>query len=163
MMNLIWRNMPKVAAIERTVDSDSGELLDEKVRIREAEAEPDYVKLYIRAWLDFKEIKSVNTVFLAHLLPYMTYANKKQRIYLAPPLKREIAEELGWSPKTALNRFNQELRKLVRKGVLSHVGESAYQVNPELVGKGSWADIKELRATFHVIGEDAGKVDVETK
>lgn len=155
--------MSHIAVIDRTVDADTGELLDERTTLRKTESEPDYVKLYVRAWCDFKDIKGVNTSFLAHLLPYMTYAAKGQRIYLAPPLKREIASELGWSDKTALNRFNQELRKLVKCGVLTHIGESSYAVNPELVGKGSWADVKRLRATFEVIGPDAGKVEVETE
>lgn len=155
--------MTKVAVVDRVIDSDTGELVDEQVTMRQTEQEPDYVKLYVRAWCDFKDIKGVNSAFLAHLLPYMTYAAQGQVIYLAPPLKRVIATELGWSQKSALNRFNQELRKLVSRGVLSHVGESTYQVNPELVGKGSWADIKALRATFHVVGPDAGKVDVESE
>lgn len=154
--------MSIAAAIERTVDSDTGEVVSQAVTTIDREAEPDYVKLYVRAWCEFKEIKGVNTTFLAHLLPYMTYASRGQRIYLAPLMKREIASELGWAEKTALNRFNQELRKLVKQGVLKHDGTDAYTVNPELVGKGSWRDIKALRATFEVIGPNAGKVTVET-
>lgn len=155
--------MAKVAVVDRVVDNETGEIVDEKTTLRVTEQEPDYVKLYVRAWCDFKNIKGINSAFLVHLLPYMTYAEQKQTLYLAPPLKRAIAQRLGWSEKTALNRFNQELRKLVRKGVLTHVGESSYQVNPELVGKGNWADIKKLRATFHVIGPDAGNVEVESE
>lgn len=150
-----------VTTIERTVDAETGELLTHKVTTRESEPEPDYVKLYVRAWCDFKDIKGINTTFLVHLLPYMTYAKQGQVIFLAPLLKRQIADELGWASSDALNRCNKELKKLVKAGIMMHVGTNAYAVNPELVGRGSWADIKSLRATFNVIGPQAGTVEVE--
>lgn len=154
--------MGVAATVERTVDSATGEVVSQAVTTVDREAEPDYVKLYVRAWIEFKEIKGINSSLLAHLLPYVTYARQGQRIILSPILKREIAHELGWAEKTALQRFNNELRKLCAQGVLRNVGENTYAVNPELVGKGSWADIKLLRATFNVIGPKAGKVTVET-
>lgn len=158
--------MAAQATLERVVDADSGEVIREVSRTTEvipSSSEPDYVKLYVKAWCEFKDIKGINSAFLVQLLPYMTYARQGQVIFLAPLLKREIAEQLGWAESDALNRCNKELKKLVKCGILSHVGTNAYAVNPELVGKGNWADIKTLRATFSVMGPDAGTVQVVTE
>lgn len=150
------------ATVERTVDSFSGEVLSQTVTTREKSDEPDYVKLYIAAWASFKDLKGVNSAFVAKLLPFMAYANQKQVLALNSAIKRMIAADLGWSEKTALKRFSTELKLLEKAGVLVHVGRDMWCVNPELVGKGSWHDIKALRATFEVIGPKAGTVTVET-
>lgn len=112
--------------------------------------EPDYVKLYIKAWCEFKQVKGVNFKFLCSILPYMSYAEEKQLIVFSSCLKRIIAKNLKWAEGTALVRFNTELKKLVNSQVLRHYGRDTYQVNPELIGRGQWKNIKNLRATFNL-------------
>lgn len=158
--------MAKSKVKERlVVDDQTGEVLEHTTDVScetWIEPEPAYVKCYIEAWVAFKAVHGVNTKLICQLLPYINFANDQQRIILAPDIKREIAAKLGWSEKTALTRFSSEMGKLCRAGVLKAGGSGIWHANPELFGRGSWPDIRELRATFHVIGEGAGKVDVET-
>ena len=136
---------------KETVDRDTGEIIRESTTVSRIKSnEPDYVKLYIKAWCDFKEIKGINTSFLYQLLPYMTYATESQLLILSSYVKEEIAKTLGWSLNTYQQRFSRELKKLVKAGVISHIKTSTYQVNPELIGKGEWKDIRNLRATFNL-------------
>lgn len=131
--------------------TEEGVVLEEDTTIRYKTTEPDYVKLYIEAWCAFKGAgKNVNTNFLYHLLPYMTYAQEKQLIFLNAYIKQIIAEQLNWSEATLQNRFNVELNKLIRKKILKRVATSTYMVNPELIGRGEWKDIKNLQATFNL-------------
>lgn len=142
--------MAKKTLIKEIINAESGELLNtEATQINtRIDDEPDYVKFYIRAWCDFKNIKGINTNFLYQLLPFMTFAEKRQIISVGPFLKKEIAAELGWSEKTSLNRVAKEFKKLCNAGVLKQLDTCSFQVNPELIGRGSWKDIKRLRATF---------------
>ena len=154
----------KTALVERTVDLSTGEVVSETATstITEADDEPDYVKLYVSAWVAFKNVKGVNTSLVVQLLPFMAYADKRQVLFLNSAVKRMIARRLGWSEPTALKRFAAELRKLENAKILIHADRDMWVVNPELVGRGSWRDIRQLRATFNVIGPGAGGVDVET-
>lgn len=155
--------------MERTVYvSEDGEVLREEIETKRDRyiphtGEPDFIKLYIEAWTQFKGIKGVSTKVFVALLPYMTYADVSgegggQLIVLNAHIKRQICAELGYS---SLKALDNELSKLTKEQVITRVGTGTYQVNPELVGRGNWHDIKALRATFHVIGPDAGKVTVE--
>ena len=135
--------------IERR-DFENGELKQTTRESTLKTEEPDFVKLYIKAWCVFKNIKGINSNFLYALLPYMTYAKNGQKIFLNPALKREVGESLGWSEKTVLNRFDQETKKLIKNKVLKRLKGGCVAVNPELIGKGNWSEIRALRATFNI-------------
>lgn len=146
-----------------TIDRETGEVVSERTvtyDVMPASDEPDYVKLYVRAWVVFKGMHGINPTdsdVLAALLQYMSYAQNGQIVYTSAAMKRVITEQLHCS----MGAVNNALTRLAKHGVLKRVDRGAYQVNPELVGKGPWADIKRLRATFSVIGPDAGTVSVE--
>lgn len=132
------------------INQETGLLLEQEREIRYRTEEPDYVKLYLNAWCVFKEVKGVNIKLLYQILPFMTYSEDQQLICFTTYLKKEIARKLEWSEKSALNRFNQELRKMCSTKVLKKIDRDTYQVNPELIGRGSWKDILKLRATFNL-------------
>ena len=133
------------------VNYDTGEIIRESKMSRVSRSdEPDYIKFYVRAWCSFKDIKGVNMPFLMELLPLMTYANQGQMIYVNSALKRDIAKKLGWSERTPVERASNELRNLCNKGILKKIQTGAYQVNPELIGKGEWKDIKFMIGSLHV-------------
>lgn len=143
--------------IERVVNNETGEVINERKKkvVCKRTEEPRYVKFYFKAWCAFKNIKGVNMHFLCALLPYMGYAGiDGQRIYLNSILKRDIAKKLEWREKSALSRFNNELAKLSKAGIVKNVGRDTYQVNPKLVGRGSWADIEDQIALFHINNGD---------
>lgn len=145
------------------IDSETGEVLkviETQTNVIPSTDEPKFVKLYIDAWCDFKGLDGLSPAdkdVLFKLLPVMTYAREGQIIYTNAELKRRIADDLSLQTSTITNSIS----RLNKFGVLKRVGMGTYQVNPELVGKGNWADIKRLRATFHVIGPDAGHVEVQ--
>lgn len=141
-----------------TIDRMTGVVLEEsKQKIIKTE-EPDYVKFYIKAWCAFKNIKSFNNSFFFALLnnASLMYADKGQLLLLNTYIKRQVGKDLNWSEKTVLNRFNQEIKKLTDSQLLSRIELNVYRVNPELIGKGQWKDIKKLRPIFNL---ETGKVD----
>lgn len=151
--NIFEKEVYMATLIEETekVDLTTGKITTEQTIIKRVRAdEPKYIKLYLNAWCDFKEIKGINIAFLYYLLPAMTYASEHQTIYTNSAMKKNIAKNLGWSEKTATQRASLEIRKLCKAGVLKKIQNGEYQVNPELIGKGDWKDIRKLRATFNL-------------
>lgn len=156
------------STIERThtvVTDVDGTVLSERedtttYNVIPASTEPDYVKLYIGAWCEFKGVSGLRPTdkdVLVRLMRVMSYARDGQIIYVNASLKRDIAADLDVS----LSAINMAITRLTKTVVLKRIDTAKYQVNPELVGRGNWADIRRLRATFDVIGPDAGRVTVE--
>ena len=112
-------------------------------------AEPDYIKLYIDCVFTMKGLrKGLNPIFLA-FIKHMTYADIEgeyggQIIYTNMALKKSIANQLG----LGIDSINKALSEFVKAGIFKRVAVATYQVNPSIVGKGEWKDIKNIIATF---------------
>lgn len=144
-----------------TVDLQTGEVVrtvnEEVTRWSARESdEPDYIKLYVDAWVAFRGAKGIRSDVVCAFLRHMSYADEGQLIYVNSAMKEGICNALGISMKT----LNNELTKLTKVGIFKRVARGTYAVNPELVGRGSWKHVKRLRATFEVIGQNAGSVTV---
>jgi predicted transcriptional regulator len=132
---------------EVTHDED-GAVTAQKEVVRMAD-EPDFVKLYIDCVFTVKGVrKGINPIFLA-FLEHMSYAdiNTKyggQVIYVNKAMKSAIAEKLGLK----IDSINKALSELVRSGIFKRVETGTYQVNPNIIGRGQWTDIKNIRAIF---------------
>lgn len=146
-----------ITSFERR-DFESGELKRSEKEQSWKTHEPDFVKLYMAAWCEFKNIKGINTSFLYALLPYMGYADGDQLIYTNNAIKKEIGKKLGWSEKTVTNRASLELQKLCKSNILHKIENGKYMVNPELVGHGKWKDIRKCIAKFNL---STGKTSLE--
>ena len=107
-------------------------------------AEPDYIKLYLQDVLYLSDMPPQYGKLLMALLKRTSYANADQgmRIVLAPIIKREICEEVGYA---TVQTFDNNLSKLVKGGLLHRVDRGVYCLNPRLFGRGPWTDIAELR------------------
>lgn len=116
-----------------TNDYENGKLKRKEEEFTIKSQEPDYVKLYVKAWCAFKDIKGINMAFLTALLPYMSYATTGQKIYFNPALKDELCRQLGWSKKSGKTRVNVELDRLKKAGIIKRTAASTYAVNPELL------------------------------
>ena len=131
-----------------TEDKDTGEV-QTITTVTKVGKEPDFVKLYIDCVLTFKGLgKGLNGI-LIELLRYMSYADigedgGGQLIFINKPLKESIAKRLGISIK----RVEQAITNLVKAHIFKRVQLGAYQVNPNIFGKGEWNDIRNIRATF---------------
>lgn len=144
---------------EVVVDKENGEVVTNKT-VYKTNDEPEYIKLYIDCVFTFKGIrKGLNPIFLA-FLKHMTYAGADemfggQVIFVNMAMKKLIANQLG----LGIDSINKALSEFVKAGIFRRMAVGTYQVNPDIVGKGNWADIKNIKATFD-FGEGVMKADV---
>lgn len=140
------RNDKKV--FEEHVITQEGEVVSSKT-VYKAQDEPDFVKLYIDCVFTVKGVKKgFNPIFVA-FLEYMSYSDANdeyggQIIYVNKAMKATIANKVGLS----IVSVNNAITDFVKKGLFKRVDVGTYQVNPNIVGRGKWADIKNIRATF---------------
>lgn len=130
------------------VATQNGEVISSKT-IYKTQSEPEYVKLYIDCVFTVKGVrKGLNPIFVA-FLDYMSYADMDedyggQTIYVNKAMKMAIAKKLG----LGIDSINKALWEFTKYGLFKRVEVGTYQVNPNIVGKGEWKDIKNIRATF---------------
>lgn len=142
------RKQDKKIYTEVVVSEETGEVRKSTTIYKDA-PEPEFVKLYVDCLFTFKGMrKGLSPIFLA-FLEYMSYASPSSKyggqvIFINKPLKLEIAGRLNLQ----LDSVNKALYELVKGGIFRRVDIGAYQVNPNIVGKGEWKDIKNIRATF---------------
>lgn len=140
---------------ESHIINQEGEVVESKV-VYKTQTEPEYVKLYIDCILTIKGLrKGLNPIFLA-FLPYMSYADINgqgggQIIFVNKAMKNVIAQQLN----LGIDSINKALSEFTKAGIFKRLTVGTYQVNPNIVGKGEWKDIKNIRATF-----DFGKKEV---
>lgn len=137
-----------------TVITDEGELVSSKT-VYKTQTEPEFVKLYIDCVFVVKGVKKgFSSIFLA-FLEHMSYADTNdeyggQIIYVNKAMKMSIAKKVGLS----IVSVNNALTDFVKTGVFKRVDVGTYQVNPNIVGRGEWKDIKNIRATFDFANKD---------
>ena len=133
---------------EEHVITQEGEVVQSKT-VYKTQTEPEYVKLYIDCILTIKGLrKGLNPIFLA-FLPYMSYADINgqgggQVIFVNKAMKDIIAKQLN----LGIDSINKALSEFTKAGMFKGLTVGTYQVNPNIVGKGEWKDIKNIRATF---------------
>lgn len=101
--------------------------------------EPNYIKLYLEDISYFYEIPKSSSDLVYELFNYVTY--NTHEIIINMSIKKKIALIL----KTSVSTIDNNLTKLVKKGIISRVDKGVFILNPYLFGKGDWKSIKELR------------------
>ena len=142
--------------ITRTIDGNTGEVkFDERSQTTVVlNEEPDYVKLYVNTVLTFKNLPITLNPILLELLRLMTFADEEQIIIYNSYWKKKISEKTDKKPET----IDKAVQALEKNGIFKRVARGTYQVNPNIFGKGSWDNIKELRAKFDF---KAGEIEQE--
>lgn len=146
-------NMSKNIRFERKVFEEhvitsSGEIVTSKT-VYNLKTEPEYVKLYIDCVLAVNGLrKGLNPIFLA-FLPYMSYADANsedggQVLCINKYIKNNIAKKLN----IGLESINKAISEFTKAGLFKRLAVGTYQINPNIVGRGEWKDIKNIRATF---------------
>ncbi|MCM1223068.1 MAG: replication/maintenance protein RepL [Lachnospiraceae bacterium] len=145
--------------VNESTDFNTGEIKSkEEYQEVYVENEPDYIKLYIEHICTFNGLKQGISPILLKFCSYLTYAKgteKNQLLYINITMKEQIAEELGVTVK----RINQALTEFINAGIFKKIFDEktqkyrrgAYIVNPYIIAKGKWKDIKKFRATFDYI------------
>jgi hypothetical protein len=126
---------------------DTGEVVsDTRYSVTAIDDEDDYVKVYhyLNTVFAFKGIEKKLIPTLIEICSYMSYADKGQQVILVKQVKEQISEALG----IGIPEIDKHIRALKRADILRPIGRSVYAVNPFIVGRGKWSDIKELRAQF---------------
>lgn len=124
------------------VDTSTGEIKTiSSTKENIVDREPDYIKLYIDNIIKLNDLPNATNGILNNILKNMSYENE---IVLVAHVKNRIANEMG----IKVNTIDQNLRRLVSKGILTRVGRGVYKANPFLFGRGKWKDIKELRMSI---------------
>jgi len=145
--------------IEKWTDPATGQILQEKfVQEIYPDKEPNYVKLYIDNLILINGLPKGATDTVVELLKYMSYENT---IVLNAYVKKEIANSLGFKTVQSLDN---NINKLVKKGILERIGRGTYRANAFLFGKGDWDNIKQIR--FEIVFGQNGieqKADFEYK
>lgn len=137
----------------QVVDLETGEITQEHQKHVEksyTDAEPDYIKLYLDTVLTFKGISKALNPVLVSLCKHMSYADKDQIVYVNKYVKTCIEKDTGLKVK----RIEQAIKEFKNVGILMQVSRGVYRVNPNIIGRGLWTDIKRLRATFDFVTGD---------
>lgn len=142
----------------RTVDTQTGEVLSEDTQTTEmsyVEMEPQYIKIYLDCILKFKGISSSFNPILLSLCKHMQYADRNQIVFVNKYIKEIICSECG----VKIKRVEQAIKEFVDSGLLMRKARGVYLVNPYIISRGKWEDIKKLRATFDFM---TGDIEVES-
>ena len=134
---------------------ETGEVsYESKYSVTAINNEEDYIKVYryLNTVFAFKGINQAYIPCLMEISNYMSFADKGQQVILNGQIKKQIASALGISVK----RVNDIITGLKKSDVLRPVIDkdtgkpvnTMYAVNPFIIGRGKWTDIKELRAQF---------------
>ena len=125
------------------VDTETGEVKkQEKTNVVKIQSEPAFVKLYIEDISKLYDLPKGTDKLLFELVKSMSYEGE---ICLNAGKKRIIAEKLGFSNTRTIDN---NLTKFCKKDILDRVETGVYIANPNLFGKGSWADIYKLRTLW---------------
>lgn len=129
------------------VDRETGEILassHEETESAYVETEPQYIKIYLDCILRFKGISSSLNPILLSLCRHMHYANQNQMVFVNKYVKELICEECG----VKIKRVEQAIKQFTEAGILMRHARGVYLVNPYIISRGRWEDVKKLRATF---------------
>lgn len=125
--------------VTEIVDLSTGEVTNINRRsVFQVEKEPDYVKLYLRDIIRLKGLPPSTSTVLNALLQSMGYNNI---IPAYAPIKKLICKDLNISMDT----LNKAIDNLYKKGILIRIDRGIYMADPELFGRGTWGEIKEIR------------------
>ena len=145
--------MPRFTYEETTTNWDSitGEITQQSsVKVARTDDEDDYIKIYryLNTVFAFQNINPGLIPALIEISSYMTYADKGQTVVLYKGLKQQICETLN----IKMARLDVIIRQLKEADVLRpQADRGVYAVNPFVVARGKWSDIKQLRTEFDYV------------
>ncbi|UCN01158.1 replication/maintenance protein RepL [Sulfurimonas sp. SWIR-19] len=127
----------------RTLNEEGEIVTSQQARQYKAEAEPNYIKLYLEDISYLHNLPAKAGDILFELLHYVDYNHE---IYLSAGRRKKVAENLGKSEKHIKNTIT----KLIQAEILLKVERGVYQLNSYLFGKGSWKDILKHRNSLQL-------------
>lgn len=131
--------------------------------------EPDYIKIYTDCMLVFNNMDVALSPFIVAFGRHMTYANTDNPDFRCTVrtdelVRKDVAEYCGVSDR----RVQQVIKDLIAAEVFIPIEingkrkRGIYFVNPWVVGKGEWKDIKHLRGQFEFVTGTAGVLAIDS-
>jgi hypothetical protein len=143
--------------VTELVNHVTGEISQtENKSIFQIDKEPDYVKLYVRDIIRLNDLAPSQGHVLMAMLQSMGYNNI---IPAYASIKKIMCRDLGIS----MNTLNKAIDHLYKKNILIRIDRGMYVADPDLFGRGTWGDIKEIRMmiTYTKEGKKVIKSDVD--
>jgi len=133
------------AEVNRVVDHETGEIKQTvDNRVIRLPQEPEFIKLYLQDINKIFDLPKGCSPALYEILKKMNYEG---HITLNKFIKEMCAKNAGLT----LQSFNNCITDLIKKDIISRVGHGVYVANPNIFGKGSWADISKQREFYLTI------------
>lgn len=143
---------------EIIVDSATGEIKQIKSQQRvKTTSEPDFIKVYYKAMLAVQGIEKLSLEFVLALSSVITYSNNPDSpvYFYNNPTNRKIIAECCLKKEgkpISDNMVSRHITAAVKVGLLfKTTTRGTYEVNPCMIARGKWENIKGLQAKFDFI------------
>lgn len=121
-------------------------------------AEPEYVKIYTDCLLAFNHLDIALSPYIVAFAKWMTYANFDNPDYRCTVRTGEIErQDVAHCVGVSESMVKKAIAQLVKAEVFIPISKGGrrlrgiYFVNPWVMAKGEWKDIKQLRAQFEFV------------
>ena len=162
-----WCDMAgRVSNVERTstrvvVDSMTGEVIEEESQTESVRVskEEDFAKLYLDGGMELCGLTGGQMRLLMVLVRRMSYDNE---VVVAGPYRADVASEAGLGCEASLERG---LRALRGRALITPMrgGRGFYRVNPMVVAKGRWRDVRGVRRRFEAEARADAKAEAAVR
>lgn len=133
------------------VDVATGEIISSNnSRVLKTAAEPDFIKVYYKTMLCVQGIDNLPLSFVMALACHIGYANEGENMlfFNNQTIRKRIATELGGVGDNMVKKY---IKRAVENGLLFPKSRGVYEVNPWLIAKGKWSNIKQLQTRFDFV------------
>lgn len=149
--------------LQQAYDMSTGEIISENtVKEYMVGQEPSYIKVYTDSLLIFNDLSTVLSPVLIAFMHHMTWANDKSE-YFRQIVRTDAMVREDVSRRTGIG--DERIKKIIKEFVNAEVfipienkdgkkKRGIYFVNPWVIGKGDWNDIKKLRANFEFVNHN---------
>lgn len=150
-------------------DSDTGEL----TRVLSSEnsyvgKEPDYVKIYTDCQLVFNHLDVALSPYIVAFGKWMTFANFENPDFRCTVRTGEIErQDVAHCVGVSESMVKKAIKQLINSEVFIPIIKDGrrlrgiYFVNPWVMSKGEWKDIKQLRAQFEFVSGTSSVLTIE--
>lgn len=109
--------------------------------------EPDFIKVYYEAMMDFSQIHNVPVQFVLSMSKFLEWSNDGNPQYVT--INKRIKEVMMTDCEVSLAQLDRYIKKSVDNGLLFRTQyRGVYEVNPFMIAKGKWESIRKLRAEY---------------
>ena len=128
----------------KSVNHETGEIVMEvSKQTFKVEKEPSFVKLYLDDIAKLYDLPKGGNSILFSMVKIMGYDGY---VVINKYVKKQIAKESGVSVSHVSNSFT----KLIASNLLTRIATGIYQINPKIIAKGLWSDVRKNRIEYRL-------------